>query len=61
MKSPVSQGIGVGHRRGLEDVVGAVDRIGPKPVIDKRYTFAELREALAHLDRGPFGKVVIEF
>lgn len=51
----------MGHRRGLEDVVGAVDRIGPKPVIDKRYTFAELREALAHLDRGPFGKVVIEF
>ncbi|MBB4188261.1 zinc-dependent alcohol dehydrogenase family protein [Sinorhizobium terangae] len=61
LKSPVLQGISVGHRRALEDFVGAVDRIGLKPVIDKRYTFADFREALAHLDRGPFGKVVIEF
>ncbi|AWI58196.1 hypothetical protein AB395_00002545 [Sinorhizobium fredii CCBAU 45436] len=61
LKSPVLQGISVGHRRALEDLVGAVDRIGLKPVIDKRYTFTEAREALAHLDRGPFGKVVIEF
>ncbi|WP_085025521.1 zinc-dependent alcohol dehydrogenase family protein [Ensifer aridi] len=61
LKSPVVQGISVGHRRALEDLVGAVDRIGLKPVIDKRYRFTEFREALAHLDRGPFGKLVIEF
>ena len=61
LKSPVIQGIGVGHRRALEDLVGAIDRTGIKPVIDARYRFAELREALAHLDRGPFGKVVVEF
>ncbi|WEX76694.1 NAD(P)-dependent alcohol dehydrogenase [Sinorhizobium numidicum] len=61
LKSPVLQGISVGHRRALEDLVGAIDRAGLKPVIDKRYKFGEFREALAHLDRGPFGKVVIEF
>lgn len=61
LKSPVLQGISVGHRRALEDLVSAVDRIGLKPVIDKRYRFAELREALEHLDRGPFGKIVVEF
>ncbi|ODR91668.1 zinc-dependent alcohol dehydrogenase family protein [Sinorhizobium alkalisoli] len=61
LKSPVLQGISVGHRRALEDLVGAVDRLRLKPVIDKRYKFTEFNEALAHLDRGPFGKVVIEF
>lgn len=61
LKSPVVQGISVGHRRALEDLVGAVDRLGLKPVIDMRYKFTEVPEALAHLDRGPFGKVVIEF
>ncbi|MDX0600196.1 zinc-binding dehydrogenase [Sinorhizobium medicae] len=61
LKSLVVQGISVGHRRALEDLVGAVERLRLKPVIDKRYKFAEFPEALAHLDHGPFGKVVIEF
>ncbi|MEI2300656.1 zinc-dependent alcohol dehydrogenase family protein [Ensifer sp. MJa1] len=61
LKSPVIQGIGVGHRRALEDLVGAIDRTRIKPVIDARYPFEQFREALAHLDRGPFGKVVVEF
>ncbi|WP_312365649.1 NAD(P)-dependent alcohol dehydrogenase [Ensifer sp.] len=60
LKSPVIQGIGVGHRRALEDLVAAVDRTGLKPVVDARYPFGELSAALAHLDRGAFGKVVIE-
>jgi NADPH:quinone reductase-like Zn-dependent oxidoreductase len=60
VKSPMIQGIGVGHRRALEDLVRAVDRTGLKPVIDGRYSFAELPQALDHLDRGPFGKVVID-
>lgn len=60
LKSPVIQGIGVAHRRALEDLVGAIDRTGIKPVIDARYRFSELPDALAHLDRGPFGKVVVE-
>jgi NADPH:quinone reductase-like Zn-dependent oxidoreductase len=61
MKTPVVQGIFVGHRRALEDLVRAVDVIGLKPVIDKRYNFDAVPDAFAHLDRGPFGKVVIEF
>ncbi|HEY0210582.1 NAD(P)-dependent alcohol dehydrogenase [Acerihabitans sp.] len=59
LKSPVIQGIGVGHRRALEDLVRAVDTIGLKPVIDRQYRFDQLPEALDHLDRGPFGKIVL--
>ncbi|MBB4190647.1 NADPH:quinone reductase-like Zn-dependent oxidoreductase [Rhizobium aethiopicum] len=61
LKAPVIQGITVGHRRALEDLVRAVDQIGLKPVIDRRYGFEELPQALDHLYRGPFGKIVIEF
>jgi NADPH:quinone reductase-like Zn-dependent oxidoreductase len=59
MKQTVMRGISVGHRRGLEDLVRAVDRIGLAPVIDAEYAFADLPAALDHLDRGPFGKVVM--
>jgi NADPH:quinone reductase-like Zn-dependent oxidoreductase len=59
LKSPTIQGIGVGHRRALEDLVRAVDKIGLKPVIDHRYAFHELHAAFDHLDRGPFGKIVV--
>jgi NADPH:quinone reductase-like Zn-dependent oxidoreductase len=60
LKSPVIQGISVGHRRALEDFVRAVDSIGLKPVIDHRYKFSEVPAAFDHLDRGAFGKIVIE-
>ncbi len=53
------QGIGVGHRRGLEALVEMVDRHGVTPVVDAVYDFAELPQALAHLRRGAFGKVVV--
>jgi NADPH:quinone reductase-like Zn-dependent oxidoreductase len=59
LKSPVIQGISVGHRRGLEELVTAIDRTGLKPVIDRRYALAALPDALDHLDRGPFGKIVL--
>ena len=59
LKAPVIQGIVTGHRRALEDLVRAVDRIGLKPVIDRRYAFADLPVALDHLAAGPFGKLVI--
>ncbi|MRI49468.1 NAD(P)-dependent alcohol dehydrogenase [Enterobacter ludwigii] len=59
LKSPVIQGIGVGHRRALEDFVSAVDVTGLKPVIEHRYRFNQLEEALVHLDRGAFGKIVL--
>jgi NADPH:quinone reductase-like Zn-dependent oxidoreductase len=54
------EGIGVGHRRGLEDLVRAVDANSIKPVVDHVYKIDEVQEALAHLDRGAFGKVVIK-
>lgn len=53
------QGIGVGHRRALADLVRAVDALGIRPVIDSEYAFSELPAALARLDAGPFGKVVL--
>lgn len=60
LKNITIHGIGVGHRRALEDLVAAVNRAGIKPVIDARYPLEELPTALDHLDRGPFGKIVVE-
>ena len=60
LKAPVIQGIVTGHRCALADLVRAVDRIGLKPVIDRRYAFADLPTALDHLAAGPFGKLVVE-
>jgi NADPH:quinone reductase-like Zn-dependent oxidoreductase len=60
LKHVVIRGVFVGHRRAAEDFVTAVDTTGLKPVIDQRYPFDALPEALAHLERGPFGKIVID-
>ena len=53
------RGIGVGHRRSLEEVVRAVDAAGLAPVIDAQYGFEELPLALDQLERGSFGKIVL--
>jgi len=53
------QGIGVGHRRALEDLVRAIDVNGLRPVIAARYDFDALPRALDHLARGAFGKIVV--
>lgn len=53
-------GISVGHRRALEDLVAAVDDNNLKPVIAQRYPLADLPAALDHLERGAFGKIVVE-
>lgn len=53
------EGIQVGNRKELEALVRAIDRIGLKPVIDAEYALADLPVALGHLERGPFGKVVV--
>jgi NADPH:quinone reductase-like Zn-dependent oxidoreductase len=60
LKSPVIQGISVGHRRALEDLNRAVDRSGLKPVIGARFSLDAVLEAFDALDRGPFGKIVVE-
>jgi NADPH:quinone reductase-like Zn-dependent oxidoreductase len=59
LKHVTVRGIGVGHRRALEDLVRAVDRCGIKPVIGAEYPLTELPAALDHLASGPFGKIVI--
>lgn len=53
------QGIGVGHRRALEDMLRTVDRLSIQPVIDRVYPFHKLQAAHDHLERGAFGKIVI--
>lgn len=60
LKNLVVQGIGVGHRRALEDLVAYVDNAGIKPVIDQRYSLQDLPAALEDLERGAFGKIVVE-
>lgn len=59
LKALTIQGIRAGHRRSLEDFVRAVDVTGIVPVVDGCYGIEELPGALAHLARGPFGKVVV--
>lgn len=59
LKQAVVQGIRVGHRRALEELVRAVDVNRIAPVIAQRYAFDALLAALDHLDRGPFGKIVV--
>jgi len=55
----VVQGISVGHRRALEDMIRAIDTTHMQPVIDTVYGFADVRAAFAQLERGAFGKVVV--
>jgi NADPH:quinone reductase-like Zn-dependent oxidoreductase len=59
LRRAIIQGISVGHRRAFEEMNGAIERHGIRPVIDRIYSFAMTIDAFAHLERGPFGKVVI--
>jgi NADPH:quinone reductase-like Zn-dependent oxidoreductase len=54
------QGIAVGHLRAFERLIAFLDRHEIEPVIDAVYGFDEVKQAYAHLDRGPFGKLVIK-
>jgi NADPH:quinone reductase-like Zn-dependent oxidoreductase len=60
LKRATLEGILVGHRRAFEAMNAAIEANRLKPVIDAVYPFADAHRAFAHLDRGPFGKVVIE-
>jgi NADPH:quinone reductase-like Zn-dependent oxidoreductase len=53
--------VAVGPRRAMEDMVRMIDHHGIKPVIDATYSFSQVPEAFAHVYRGAFGKVVIDF
>lgn len=53
--------VAVGPRRAMEDMIRMVDLHRIKPVIDATYSLTEVRQAFAHVQRGAFGKVVIDF
>lgn len=53
------QGIGVGSRKDTLDLLAFLETHRLHPVIESTYPFAEVPAAFEHLDRGPFGKVVI--
>lgn len=55
----VVQGLSVGHRRALEDMIRAIDATHMKPVIAATCGFAEVPAAFEQLERGAFGKVVV--
>jgi NADPH:quinone reductase-like Zn-dependent oxidoreductase len=54
------QGVGVGSRKHMTDLLNFLEQHRIEPVIDAIYDFSDLPDALDHLDRGPFGKVVVE-
>lgn len=54
------QGVAVGSREHMADLLKFLEQHRIEPVIDAVYDFNALPEALDHLDRGPFGKVVVE-
>lgn len=41
-------------------VVALLDAAGARPVVDSVFPFAQLKDAFAHLQRGPLGKVLVE-
>jgi NADPH:quinone reductase-like Zn-dependent oxidoreductase len=54
------QGITVGHRDSFEAMVRALDQHKLKPMIDRVFEFAELKDAMAYLKSGAhYGKVCI--
>ena len=55
----VIRGISVGPRSSLESMAQAIDAARLQPVIAAEYGFDDAPQAFAHLQRGPFGKVVI--
>lgn len=54
------QGIGVGSQKDARDLLAFLETNHIQPVIDTVYDFEDAPSAFDHLDRGPFGKVVIE-
>src|SRR6267378_587561 len=54
------QGVSVGSRGDMEELLAFVETHRISPIIDARYSFDSLPDALDHLDHGPFGKIVVE-
>lgn len=54
------QGVAVGSRKHMSNMLHFFEQHRIEPVIDATYDFTALPEALDHLGRGPFGKVVVQ-
>jgi NADPH:quinone reductase-like Zn-dependent oxidoreductase len=54
------QGVSVGSRGDMEELLVYLENHRISPIIDARYSFDALPDALDHLDHGPFGKIVVE-
>ncbi|MEZ5730132.1 MAG: NAD(P)-dependent alcohol dehydrogenase [Burkholderiaceae bacterium] len=55
------QGVTVGHRDGFEAMAAAIEQHGIQPVIDRRFAFGELKEAMLYMKSGAqFGKICID-
>jgi NADPH:quinone reductase-like Zn-dependent oxidoreductase len=54
------RGFSVGSRKDTEDLLSFLEQHRIEPVIDAVYDFGKVPDALDHLDRGPFGKIVVE-
>lgn len=54
------QGVAVGSREHMTNMLKFLAQHRIEPVIDATYDFHALPDALDHLDHGPFGKVVLE-
>ncbi len=56
------QGLIVGSRREQVDMVRAIDAIGLRPVIDRRFALADIGAAFRHQESGAhLGKICLEF
>ena len=60
VKRAVIQGISVAPRKAFEAMNAGLELMAIKPVIDAVYSFDQAPAAFAHLDRGPFGKIVVK-
>ena len=61
MKDLTIKGIIVGSRRMFEDLIAAMQQHNIKPVIDRVYSFEQVREAIAYMESGDkIGKIVIK-
>jgi NADPH:quinone reductase-like Zn-dependent oxidoreductase len=60
MKAVNIHAFSVGSRRDTEELLSFLEVHRIEPVIDAVYDFGNLPAALDHLDRGPFGKIVVK-
>ena len=54
------QGCSVGSRADFRELLSFMEEHKIEPVIEATYPFADLPLALEHLDRSPFGKIVVK-